>query len=246
MIDRQKYLEWLNNNPKHWSEATVYKYESATRIVSAQMQEKGTISKSLYEMTKTELDAAILFIFNDEDFKKKDSVGNKMYSNGLKQYRSFVASTIEEMSNDSYAISLETSILEDEKISVTERQTIVAARVGQGVFRKKLLDKYGRCVITGVDNSKLLIASHIKPWAQSDNKNRISVDNGLLLTPTYDKLFDYGMITFSEKGKLIVSSFVGEQNEKRLHIPKNEIFDLCSTNELITNMQYHNDMLFVR
>lgn len=246
MIDRHKYIEWLINNPKHWSEATIHKYESATRIISAQMHEKGTIVKGLYDMTKTELDAAILFIFNDEDFKKKDSVGNKMYSNGLKQYRSFVASTIEEMSNDDYATLLENRVLKDEEISVTERNAIVSARVGQGKFRSQLIDKYGKCVVTGVDNKKLLIASHIKPWSQCDNADRISVDNGLLLTPTYDKLFDYGLITFSESGKLLVSSFVGKENEKRLKIPTNEIFDIGNTKQLLANMQYHNDVLFVR
>lgn len=89
------------------------------------------------------------------------------------------------------------------------------------------------------------MAGHIKPWSQSDNCERISVYNGLLLIPTYDKLFDYRLITFSKIGKLYVSSLVGEQNEKRLNIPKNEKFELCKELEFEKNMEYHRDVLFV-
>ena len=92
MINEQ-YFEWLKNNPKGWAETTVKKYESAVRAVSKDMIDKGTISKPLYEMTKVELDAAIFLILQDEDFLLKDAVGNKMYSNGIKQYRTYIASS---------------------------------------------------------------------------------------------------------------------------------------------------------
>ena len=169
-----------------------------------------------------------------------------MYSNGLKQYRSFIVSTIKDFNSENAVKHIEKEIMNDICIAVTEREAIISARVGQGVFRKQLVEKYGKCIITGVDNIKLLIASHIKPWSQSNNNERISVNNGLLLTPTFDKLFDYGLITFTDKGKLLTSSFVGKENEQRLHIPTNKVFDLHVNNELISNMQYHNDVLFVR
>ncbi len=71
------------------------------------------------------------------------------------------------------------------------------SRVGQGDFRKSLIEKYdGKCVVTGIDLTKLLIASHIKPWRISDNKERLSSENGLLLSANLDKLFDSGLITF--------------------------------------------------
>ena len=64
----------------------------------------------------------------------------------------------------------------------TTRQAIIAARIGQGRIRAKLMLKYGRrCAVTGVSVPGLLRASHIKPWRDSDNEERLSADNGLLL-----------------------------------------------------------------
>ncbi len=246
MESKENYKEWLESNPKEWSQATIGKYASVPSIISKDMKELGIIHKSLFDMTKTELECAIFLIFNSPEFIKKDKIGNKMYSNGLKQFRAYIATMFETTNVDESLDAMVAQVNANQELTVTERQAIVSARVGQGKFRNQLLDKYGKCVITGVDNKKLLIASHIKPWSQSDNVERISVDNGLLLTPTYDKLFDYGLITFSDSGKLLVSSFVGKENEQRLHIPKNEKFDLYSTKQLITNMQYHSDVLFVR
>lgn len=246
MENREKYIEWLADNTKKWAEATVGKYESAVRITSDEMLKKEVISKSLFKMTRSELDDAIFLVLRDDGFLNKDKTGNKMYSNGLKQYRTFIASLCEESKIDEYEITIESRIISDVSLLETERKSIVAARTGQGMFRSQLIDKYSKCVVTGVDNPKLLIASHIKPWSMSNNIERVSVNNGLLLTPTFDKLFDYGLITFTEKGKLMVSSFVGRENEKRLHIPINETFDLQCNGNMLANLQYHNDVLFVR
>ena len=99
---------------------------------------------------------------------------------------------------------VEDAILGYENLNETERTAIVKSRVGLGLFRKKLLEKYNStCIITGVSVKRLLIASHIKPWAVSDNEERLSDENGLLLSPTYDKLFDYGLITFTNLGRLL-------------------------------------------
>ena len=241
-----KFATWLSNNPKGWSRATVQKYESAIRAISNDMIGIGTISKSLYDMSLIELDAAIVIILNDEFFINKDNVGKKMYSNALKQYRAYMVSNIDAFKNDADIVKLEQEILNDESIPITERETIVEARVGQGRFRKQLIDKYGKCLITGVDNPRLLVASHIKPWTQSDSHDKLSVYNGLLLTPTFDKLFDNGFITFSENGKLLVSSFVGKENECRLYIPTGNIFSLPDVTDFKKNMEYHRDILFVK
>lgn len=245
MSIKENYIEWLAKNPKGWSSATVEKYESAVRSVSNDMYNLGVINKNIYYMNNIELDVAILFILKNEEFIKKDRKGNHMYSNGLKQFRAFIASTFEDCKQETSIKELESKIFENPNLEITEKEAIIADRIGQGVFRKQLVDRYGRCLITHVDNPKLLVAGHIKPWSQSDNYERISVYNGLLLTPTYDKLFDYGLITFSKIGKLYVSSLVGEQNEKRLNIPKNEKFELCKELEFEKNMEYHRDVLFV-
>lgn len=92
---------------------------------------------------------------------------------------------------------MEHRIMNDVSISVTQRESIVKSRVGQGIFRSRILNKFnGKCLITGISIEKCLIASHIKPWAVCTNEERLSENNGLLLSATYDRLFDSGLISF--------------------------------------------------
>lgn len=100
----------------------------------------------------------------------------------------------------------EQSLLSDTSITETVKASLVQARRGQGLFRRRVhLIEIG-CRVTQVTAEKLLIASHIKPWASSTNEERMSGNNGLFLSPHVDALFDKGFITFSPKGKIEVSS----------------------------------------
>lgn len=158
-------------------------------------------------------------------------------------YRYYVNAVAEDIGDSTYI----ESIKNDVQIPETERKAIVQSRVGQGLFRKALFQKYnGRCIITGVDHPKLLVASHIKPWAVSSNQERLSVDNGLLLSATYDRLFDSGLITFNKCGKIFLSSFIGEENVQRLHLSKNSVFNLNVNGNMGEYLDYHNDVLFVK
>jgi hypothetical protein len=88
----------------------------------------------------------------------------------------------------------------------TEKECLRAARRGQGPFRKALLKLYGAsCPVTGITNSELLLASHIKPWSVSNNSERLDPDNGILLSALIDRLFDRGLITFEDDGAILVS-----------------------------------------
>lgn len=92
-------------------------------------------------------------------------------------------------------------------LSTTTRETIVKARVGQGKFRTDLLQKWGnQCSLTGLSNAGLLIASHIHAWSLSNNDERIDPENGLLLAPHIDRLFDRGLISFDDGGRLLIGS----------------------------------------
>lgn len=62
-----------------------------------------------------------------------------------------------------------------------------------------------RCRITGVGNPIYLVASHCKPWLDSTNEERLNGENGLLLTPSIDHLFDRGFIGFEDSGRLVIS-----------------------------------------
>lgn len=236
------FSDWMSQNTE-LSESSIDKYSGAVGTISKEMCQKGTIQKPLENMSPFELDLAIALIISDPDFIAKNTRGNHMYSNALKQYRYFI-NAVTEGTDDSTYIE---SIKNDDKLSETERTAIIAARVGQGTFRRALFDKYhGRCIITGINHPKLLVASHIKPWSVSSNKERLSVDNGLLLSATYDRLFDSGLITFDRQGKIFLSSFIGKANVMRLNLSKDMRFDLCVSGEMGEYLDYHNDVLFVK
>ena len=91
-------------------------------------------------------------------------------------------------------------------LSQTEKNQIVAARIGQGLFRRNLIYECVICPITGVNDSRFLIASHIKPWRVSDDREKLSGSNGLLLSPHIDHLFDEGWISFGDKEDILVSN----------------------------------------
>jgi putative restriction endonuclease len=91
-------------------------------------------------------------------------------------------------------------------IEETEKNQIIKARKGQGKFRKNLEKVESKCRVTGVDMHNLLIASHIKPWRAANNFERLDGNNGLLLSPHIDKLFDQGWISFHDEGGLICAN----------------------------------------
>lgn len=90
---------------------------------------------------------------------------------------------------------------------ITARATTVMARVGQQKFRKQLMEFWGdACALSGVKEPKLLVASHIVPWSQSQADAKLDPFNGLLLAPHYDRLFDQGLISFKDDGSILLSS----------------------------------------
>ncbi|MYN20229.1 hypothetical protein GTP81_26140 [Rugamonas sp. FT107W] len=98
-------------------------------------------------------------------------------------------------------------IAADENLSATEKEAITKARVGQGLFRTGLMNRWkDRCAVTGCQAAALLVASHIVPWSQCTTKaQRLEPSNGLLLAAPIDKLFDLGYISFDEQFKIVIS-----------------------------------------
>ena len=89
----------------------------------------------------------------------------------------------------------------------TERKGLVTSRVGQGLYRRDLLCKFqNKCAVTGAELKEILIASHIVPWKDSTDEERRDVNNGILLSPTYDAFFDKHLISFDDSGSIIISS----------------------------------------
>lgn len=95
-------------------------------------------------------------------------------------------------------------IEDDPELPVTQRVQLAKARVGQGLFRKRVILLDEACRVTGVTDKRVLIASHIKAWKDSTNAERISGYNGILLSPHVDALFDDHLITFEDNGQMHV------------------------------------------
>lgn len=233
---------WMQSHTR-LSASSIYKYTRAIITISNDMLDLHVIYKNLLDMSLHELDIAIMNTLSHPDFIKKNKTGNKMYSNSLKQYRYFCLDTSD--SDEAYENIVQS--LNESSLTQTEKESIIKARIGQGQYRKGLLNKYEhRCIVTGIDNAKILMASHIKPWSVCLNHERIDSENGLLLSANLDRLFDSGLITFDKNGKLYISSFVGKENQKRLNISENIYVNLKASLRLIEYMQYHQDILFVR
>ena len=127
---------------------------------------------------------------------------------------------------------------------ITTRKRLIDARVGQGHFRKQVIRNWGTCAVTGTGNTAMLTASHIKPWKWSNNFQRLDPNNGLLLTPAYDRAFDKGLITFDETGSLIPSSSIDSADLLRSGIQP--LARLRSYNESIEGyMDFHRQRVFV-
>lgn len=236
------FKEWLYDSTD-LAESSINRYYSAIKTISKEMINEGVINKPFEQMDILELEIAISFIFWDKDFCYKNNNSNRVYSSALKRFRYYRMSTCE----DEYNITIKQidKIKNDNSISKTQKKTLIDARLGQGTYRKSLINKYKHCIITGITNTKLLIASHIKPWSVSNNYERLSDNNGLLLSPTYDKLFDLGLITFDKKSRIKISGLLGKQDKEILNIDTKKEYDLKLNKEGILNMEYHNDVIFI-
>lgn len=139
--------------------------------------------------------------------------GVRDIGSGLKKFLEYIQSDYKKKLDDSI-LHEEHEILTDNSIDSTEKESIIKSRIGQGVFRQNLIDYWKGCSVTECKTTCLLVASHIRPWRKSDNKQRLDVFNGLLLIPNFDKLFDRGYISFDDNGKIICSVFLSEHDRK--------------------------------
>ncbi len=137
----------------------------------------------------------------------------------------------------------------EKELKATQRVTTTLSRIGQENFRKKIFKKYGViCGLCSIDFDWMLIASHIKPWKDSDDKERLSHINGVVLCRNHDRLFDKGFISFDKEGKIMISE------KAKKHILLKSIYENMYLNEnyffektklvIEEYMQYHRKFVF--
>ncbi|WP_375777830.1 HNH endonuclease [Bradyrhizobium sp. ma5] len=142
---------------------------------------------------------------------------------------------------------IEAGIKNDTSIDETERQAVVLARRGQGRFRKNLCEIEKGCRITQISDPRLLRASHIKPWrACASNHERLDGNNGLLLSPHVDLLFDRGYISFGDDGTLLRSPRINPVDFARLGISTEQGFGVTPFNGTQAKyLDFHRSSVFL-
>ena len=139
------------------------------------------------------------------------------------------------------------SIEHDTSISETTREQLVLARRGQGRFRDEVVRIETHCRVTGVNRPEHLIASHCKPWRDSSNAERLDGENGLLLTPSIDHLFDRGFISFENGGELLISPVAHAVSLKKMGVPVGAPFNVGGFSEGQRRyLEFHRDSVFLK
>lgn len=123
-----------------------------------------------------------------------------------------------------------------------DKEALVKIRINQDKFRNSLIQKYGHCCLCSINNKELLVASHIKPWSKSNKFEKLDPNNGLLLCPNHDKLFDLGLISFTNEGKVLISDILDDINCAYLNITEQTSINVTEENARF--LKYHRENVF--
>lgn len=142
---------------------------------------------------------------------------------------------------------VEKQVIADVDLNDTIKEQLIKARRGQGDFRRNLQAVEPSCRITQIDTPSLLIASHIKPWRCCESGNeRLDGNNGLLLAPHIDWLFDKGLISFADSGEVLVSPNLSEDELNKLGLKNISEQNVGSFNdEQSVYLEFHRDNIFL-
>lgn len=138
-----------------------------------------------------------------------------------------------------YILEKEQEQIENTIEDKSEKVQLYRARIGQGEYRIKLLDQCPFCPITLISDDRLLIASHIKPWSTSNDFEKTDPKNGFMLTPTFDRLFDRGFLSFTNDKKTILSPFLSNMTYSKIGISDNKIIPHLPIEGREEYLEYH-------
>ncbi len=132
---------------------------------------------------------------------------------GISAIPGYVRFPISELGDNTLITDIEK--IKSSKNDPTTKKAQIDARLGQGKFGSDVREQWNhRCCVTGSSTAAVLEASHIKRWADSNDQERLDPNNGLLLTANLHKLFDAGLISFDDSGKMLVSSKLSQSEQE--------------------------------
>lgn len=142
------------------------------------------------------------------------------------------------------SIQEEQEILIANTMPTTEELQLLKARRGHGRYRTQLLELCPFCPITMITDDRLLIASHIKPWAKSNDFEKTDPYNGFMFSPTFDFLFDRGFMSFTDDRKTILSPFLSKMTYSKIGISDNKLITMLPVEGREKYLDYHRKNIF--
>jgi predicted restriction endonuclease len=243
--EKQNFIDWL----KFTLPASAGKYSGAIDTITKELKKYNLIARDIYSISNSdEIDEIINKYLSVHELRQKNITGNNMYSAALKKYKEFLK--LENQKYDLYVskndIDKEIKSIEDnlEKIKEKERLSIIKSRIGQSNFKRGLVKKYEKCLLCDIDMPELLIASHIKPWSKSNDNEKLDLNNGLLICCLHDKLFDLGLISFNDSGKIEISNKIDKSLYSSLKIEENQGINVNVNVQTIEYLTWHNKNIF--
>jgi len=130
--------------------------------------------------------------------------------------------------------------------SIDREVTTKSRGIAQRLFRGNLLRLWqGSCAVTSVQEPRVLRSSHIKPWTTSNVREKVDHFNGLLLVPNLDALFNEGLISFKNDGRMLVSPAWQADDKRRMHITSDLHLRKVHSKSW-PYLEFHRDTLFKR
>ncbi len=229
------FEQWMRH--RGLSESSVKKYEGAVSGVMSEWAIDGGLMDgpltSIQSLSRFE--SIAIGLRKLPIYQERNDRGHNMYNSALNKYAEYLQEGFDsDIEGDVEAILAASSVTD------TEKATLLKTRIGQGNFRQKLIALWGGCAVTGYTDTSMLVASHIKPWRASSNKERLDGYNGLLLLPTLDKAFDSGLISFDQAGRILISPLL--QEPQALGIT--EDMEVTLRSEHLEYMKFHRECVF--
>lgn len=151
------------------------------------------------------------------------------------------------MSIDDIKLSKEIKTNEINKDKLIDENLIGNERIWQSEWRAKVLEQTLHCAITKCGDDRILIGCHIKPvyiCLKEKCGNEINPNNGIMLTPTFHKLFDDGFLSFDDENHLLLSSHISINNYERLNVKNRQRVSILELEPRIEFLNFHRKQIY--
>ncbi|AVR01049.1 hypothetical protein OBCHQ24_03295 [Oceanobacillus iheyensis] len=243
--DRVVYESLFNSKTRRWLDEYViglnpdtsrgYQAMGILHVIGLKDKHKGifidlSIDEAIQLLEQQDSDFSLV-IQSLQRFKQQDNFGRNLEDGYLEEVYIELGSIV-------------TTAPEQIEVTETEKEQVIKSRIGQSTFKKALLNIEKKCKLCGVSDERFLVASHIKPWSQSNNQERLDVNNGLLLCPNHDSLFDKGYISFDEDGTILISDILDEATKIFMNL--NRSMKIVLIEGQLTYMKWHCEERFMK